>query len=371
MSSAESTGLISNTETSKKSGNCVKRHKVLTSILVVTFVLLVAAAVTIPLVLLPWLDEEESSESEDDDSRISVGKVPTDDDLSYLKKKGLIYDHVVVFGVDGAGGYFSEMDTPSFDKIFGEGSATYKALSQFPTNSAENWCSMLHGVRYQLHHVDNAKAASEDYTDTQYPSFLKVYGENHEGVQMASIVNWGPINKGIVEHNIPGVTTMDAKNYYVGPDNSSAIDDKVADLVIDFIQGNNSEIIFMQFDSVDHAGHSSGYGSDEFKTALAHIDTLIGRIYQAYCDKGWKDNTLFICVSDHGHEPSGGHGSDNPTVRFVTVAVYGSLGNVRKGKPGHVVTQDIASIVMYGLGEKQPDSWEARVPNRMFSSLKK
>ena len=288
-----------------------------------------------------------------------------------MKENGQVYEHVVIFGVDGAGGYFGDMDTPNFDRIFANGSVTYKGMSQYPTVSAQNWGAMIHGVRFQKHKVDNDTASNQNYTDTKYPSFFKVYGERHPNAQMASIVNWAPINKGIVEHDIPGMYTKDAKTYYDGPDSSEAVDEMVTELVVDFVKEMNSEIIFMQFDSVDSAGHEKGYGSEEFKEAIAHIDVCMGKIYQAYCDRGWQDNTLFICVSDHGHEAWGGHGSNNPTVRNVTFAVAGNKGNVIKGTPGHTVTQDIASVVLYALGEKQPESWESKVPKNMFSSLSK
>ena len=307
-------------------------------------------------------------------NRYSQGTVPSDSDLKALKDSGQVYEHVVIFGVDGAGGYFGETDTPNFDKIFKDGSVTYKGMSQFPTISAQNWGSMIHGVRCQKHKITNDLAANQNYSDTKYPSFFKVYGERHPDAEMASIVNWGPINKGIVEHNIPGMYTKDAKVYYPDAKGDEAVDEAVCDLVIDFVKTKKSEIVFMQFDGVDGAGHDGnnmGYGAPEFEAAVKHIDVLMGKIYQAYCDRGWKDNTLFICVSDHGHEckKGGGHGSNNPTVRNVTVAVAGGKGNVIKGEPGTVITQDIASIVLYALGEKQPDSWDSKVPKNMFKGL--
>ena len=37
------------------------------------------------------------------------------------------YRHVVVVGVDGAGGWFKDADTPNFDRIFQNGAVTYRA----------------------------------------------------------------------------------------------------------------------------------------------------------------------------------------------------------------------------------------------------
>ena len=53
------------------------------------------------------------------------------------------YSHVIVIGVDGAGSWVREADTPCFDKIFEKGAVTYNALSSKPTISAECWGSML------------------------------------------------------------------------------------------------------------------------------------------------------------------------------------------------------------------------------------
>ena len=56
------------------------------------------------------------------------------------------YSHVIVIGVDGAGAWFKDADTPNFDRIFAKGAVTYRALSSKPTISAECWGLMLIGV---------------------------------------------------------------------------------------------------------------------------------------------------------------------------------------------------------------------------------
>ena len=93
-------------------------------------------------------------------------------------------------------------------------------------------------------------------------------------------------------------------------------------------------------------------------------------MYDAYVEKGWADDTLFILVSDHGHKlEGGGHGGETIEEKNVTFAVAGDKGNIIKGTMGKFVTQDLAAVVMYGLGVKQPDTWEARVPENLFNTL--
>ena len=104
---------------------------------------------------------------------------------------------------------------------------------------------------------------------------------------------------------------------------------------------------------------------------MNRIDKCINMVYSACVEAGWENNTLFVCIADHGHMKNGGHGNNNKTVREVTFAVAGGKGNIIKGTPGHVVVQDLASVVTYALGLTQPSTWDSKVPYNMFKNLKK
>ena len=308
-------------------------------------------------------------------SRYSRGIVPTDAQIAQLKANGQVYEHVVIFGVDGAGGYFDKMDTPGFDSVFKndklDSSVTYTALSQFPTESGYNWGSMIHGVRNVKHKLDNHNTTNQKYTDTKYPSFFKVYAERHPDSYMVSIVDWANINVGIIE-DLPQVEKI---NPIVVPadtwtESEKLVDTAVCEETINQIKNNDPTIVFTHFDCVDAAGHSYGWGKPEYIDAMKHVDNLIGQIYQACVEQGWENNTLFMCVSDHGHMNNGGHGGNQYIVRNVVFAVAGGKGNIINGTPEYVVTQDVASVVLYALGEKQPSSWESRVPKNIFKGLK-
>lgn len=344
----------------KKIGKSIVDHKIVTVCVAVLICLVVVFSCLGALVF----------------NRFSQGTVPTDSDLQALKTNGQVYEHVVIFGVDGAGGYFDLMETPGFDSVFKgklDASVTYKALSQYPTISAQNWGSMIHGVRSNKHKLTNDITGKEKYTDTKYPSFFKVYAQNHpdEIASMYSVVQWMNINYGIIEDIGPQLVKINiddvlGKNNFSSEQKTQA----VCDEAINIINTANPKILFTHFDCVDSAGHAFGWGKPEYIQAMSVADECIGKIYQACVAKGWENNTLFLCIADHGHETWRGHGSNNPTVRYITFAVAGGKGNIINGTPGHVVTQDMASVVMYALGEKQPDSWESKVPKNMFNTLK-
>ncbi len=303
----------------------------------------------------------------------STGFLPTAEQA----ERATCYKRVVIFGVDGAGDYFNKCDVPNFRRIYESGSVTYTALSQFPTISAQNWTSVLHGVRYQTHRITNEIAAVVPYSKNKYPSLFKVYSLSHPEAKFASVVNWFPINRGIVEVGIKGMKKINAGAVVKGEKTTDRIDETVVSEVKRYISENDPTILFTHFDGPDHAGHAHGYGSKEYEKAVQKADTYLGEIFDAYRKNGWDKDTLFITVSDHGHvipkdeKSGGGHGGWTETERNVTIAVSGGLGDIIPGNMGASSTLDVASIALYALGETQPDSWESRVPENIFNTLKK
>ena len=52
-----------------------------------------------------------------------------------------LYKRVVLIGVDGAGAFFRDTDTPCIDEIFENGAISYNVLTSNPTISAQCWGS--------------------------------------------------------------------------------------------------------------------------------------------------------------------------------------------------------------------------------------
>ena len=328
-------------------------------VLSVFSVLLIAVFITIAA-----LTNAVHSKPEPAPDRASVGILPNAEQLNAAVK----YDRVLIIGVDGAGGYFGEIDTPEFDRVFGNGSVTYSGLAQKPTTSAHNWTAMLHGVTYQTHCVDNTVATVIPWMQSKYPSVFKAYAKNHKKARFLSSTTWSPINYGIIE-NMPSIKKIYPQLTFGNDPTEQELDKHNVDKFIAALDKVDPTIAFIHLDSVDHAGHSYGYGSAEYKDCVLKIDVLVGRLYDAYVEKGWANDTLFILVSDHGHKLEGGHGGESDTEKAVTFAVAGAKGNIIHGSPEHFVTQDVASVVMYALGEAQPESWESRVPRNIFNTL--
>lgn len=258
---------------------------------------------------------------------------------------------VAIIGIDGAGAFFRNTETPNIDRIFKNGAVSYDVLTSIPTVSAECWGSLLHGVTPEVHGLTNSIAGERAYDpESPYPSVFRVIRENDPDCKLASFCNWSPINRGIIEENLDVYKTTGG-------------DAELTDAMCAYVSGNDPKLLFAQLDEVDGAGHSQGYGTEGHLAAITEADGYIGKIWDAYEARGFAGSTLFIVVSDHGGKGRG-HGGDSDEEKYVMIAAAGkgvTKGEIRDGR-----IRDIASITLAALGYKQPESWSSRVPEGFF-----
>jgi len=264
------------------------------------------------------------------------------------------YEHVVVIGVDGAGTFFKNTNTPNIDTIFADGAMTYSARTEDPSMSAENWASMLHGVSAAVHGLDNDIAASKAFTNSAYPSIFKVLREKYPTAKIGSFSHWAPINTGIIEDGI-------------GVDKTHGLSDaQIAAKTVEYVKANNPKFVFVQFDEADEIGHNIGYDIPQQHAKITEIDGYIGQIYKAYEEKGLLDKTLFIVTSDHGGVGRG-HGEKADAETHVMFAASGKT--VRNGGIGSMMIRDTAAIVLDALGCEIPAVYTSKVPENLYSDF--
>lgn len=265
------------------------------------------------------------------------------------------YDRVVILGVDGAGAFFKQADTPNIDEIFKDGATSYDVLTSDPTISAECWGSMLTGVTPDFHRLSNSVVVNTPYnTESKFPTLFRVVHEAEPNATLASFCDWNPINIGIIEDGI-------------GVHKDTAGDAELTEKICSYVAKHDPKVLFVQFDEVDAAGHSNGYGTKNHLAQITTTDTYIGKIYNAYKERGLLDTTLFIVTADHGGTPEGSHGGLSDAEKYV---FYGAVGKtVAKGQIGDMAIRDNAAIVLYALGISQPKTWTARVPSGLFEGV--
>ena len=269
------------------------------------------------------------------------------------------YKHVFIIGIDGAGRFIRDADTPNFDRIFKNGSVDYTARTEVPTDSGPNWGSMLTGVSYFKHLIHNGNSGEVERTsDTAYPTVFAIVRRAMQDAELASFVNWSNINFGIIENDV-GV-----RKERVGDD------EKLTDAICAYFDaGNAPTLFFVQLDSVDAAGHAHGSDSPEYYDALHTADGYLGRIYDAIARNGLLEDSLILVAADHGHKKTGGHGRFSMRESVTTVAAAGRT-VVSGGKMDRLTRdRDVAAIVLYALGIDRPQTMTARIPANLFEGV--
>ncbi len=286
--------------------------------------------------------EEASSETSEESSEETSEETPVE---------RFIYKHVVIIGVDGAGNFHRNCDTPNMENIFASGAYTDYCRASSPSISAQCWGTMLIGVKPYVHKLTNDSISAKAYTNDEYPTIFRYVREAHPDAELGAFCNWYPIYEGIIEKNI-GVTTARGE------------DDVLTPKICDYIKDKKPELLFIQFDSVDHAGHAYGYGKDGYLKALEKVDGYVGEIYGAIEEAGILDDTLVILTADHGgiNTSHGGASEEEMNTYFAAVGktVNGNQSLDVKGR-------DLAAIIACALGVHGNEKWDSFVPQEMFT----
>lgn len=320
------------------------------------------------------------------------------------------YKYVAIIGVDGAGAFFQQADTPNIDAIFADGAVTYTAKTENPSSSGPCWGSLLHGVAPEVHGVDNSNINSAYPYNSAYPSIFRVIREADANVKLASFAQWGEINVGLIENGFgvtkvtvptatPGIHTDEDGNQYYA-DSNGKIDYVYKDsngtvclnyrdilnknMICDYLDEQIPTLLFVQFGGPDYAGEHGGvswaggssnnqfnggwggFGSTPYLQQITITDGYIGEIYAKYEAAGVLEDTLFIVTADHGGV-NYGHGGSSDAEMNIMFAISGktiksdcAFENMR--------IRDTAAIVAEALGVTAPNTWAAKVPEDLFET---
>ena len=215
-------------------------------------------------------------------------------------------NRVLVIGIDGAGGsYLNNANTPVIDSLITNGAVRYNFLNEGalvpnpPSGygaSGVNWSTITTGASAAHHGViDNSFAGSQF---NLYPHFFKYIKDFNSALYTASIVDWDPINTQILANQYANL-----EQQFPGSDTS------VRTAAVNLLNSGNPNAIFLHFDQVDAAGHSSGWGSAPYYTAIQNVDSLIGNIMEAVNRRPGvvtgSENWLTIITADHGGQGTG------------------------------------------------------------------
>ncbi len=274
--------------------------------------------------------------------------------LTFEKTAGKApYESVIIIGIDGAGSYFEKFD--AFKNIFSKNSSViYNATCETPSVSAQNWGSYLHGVSPTLHKCVNGSISCERFPYSQYPSIFKIIREVYPSSSLVSFSEWNSINYGLIEPEA-GVYKSSDKRFC----STVYTTKEIENMTLDYLDNNPSPtLMFVHLESVDESGHSDGYGSEKYLSALEENIEFIGKVNERID----YNKTLLLVVTDHGGIDKN-HGGSTPEEMEITIALKG---HSVSGELGTDTTpKDIAVVVLNALGIEKPSFMEGEMPNSL------
>ena len=253
-----------------------------------------------------------------------------------------INNKVMIIGIDGfRSDAMTQEITPSIYE-FSQRNA-YKNLSHLTeeyTYSGPNWSSILTGVHYNKHNVNDNSFDGSLFNI--FPSFINYIENNVNSINTSSIVNWLPINQKILHKDV---------DYY---SNSQISDSLVFIEALNLLLNNKPikpDVLFLHFDELDAAGHNFGFSPNvaEYRKTLKNIDLYVDSLVSIIDKKRLLDeNWMCILVSDHGGDGYSHGDYKNIKIRETVLIVEHPSQNFKLQHESNMT--DIAPTVLDFMG---------------------
>ncbi|WP_241282411.1 alkaline phosphatase family protein [Chryseobacterium timonianum] len=220
---------------------------------------------------------------------------------------------VLFIGIDGCrADVMMSTNTPNIKNLISQSIYSLDGLCAATTWSGNGWSTMLTGVWHTKHNVQDNNFTSPNYAN--YPDFLTRAESHNPNLKTISLAHWAPVNDKIVQN-------ADVKT-------NLATDLAVKNAAVNALQNDNPDILFVDFDDVDHAGHSYGFSSavPQYISSIQTIDTYIGEIVNAMKNRATYNNEdwLVVVTTDHGATDTS-HGGGNLSERNI-FTIYSNPG---------------------------------------------
>lgn len=212
---------------------------------------------------------------------------------------------VLFIGIDGCrSDVVMAVNTPNIQALLPHAVYSLDAITLAPTWSGNGWSTMLTGVYHNKHNVQDNNFTSPNFSN--YPDFLTRIESYNPNLKTISLAHWTPINNTIIQN-------ADIKTNF-------STDLAVKNAAVQALQNDNPDVLFVDFDDVDHAGHSYGFSSSvsQYVNSIQLTDTYIGEIINAMKSRSTYNNEdwLVVMTTDHGAVDTS-HGGGNLTERDI------------------------------------------------------
>lgn len=236
---------------------------------------------------------------------------------------------VMVIGIDGMrSDVYESANTPNLDLIRSNGIYSPDALNDDITISGPGWSAIVCGVLSDKHLVTGNNFSGNNYDE--YPSIFSYIEDYNADLSTISIVHWSPINTEIIQD---ADVTINVTS-----------DLAVSNEAILALTTMDPDLLFLHFDDIDGAGHSTGFSesSSVYTSTIEATDNHIGFVMDAlqnrpnYLDEDW----IILVTSDHGGLGTSHGGNSIEEKNVVFMASGNSIANTIITKTVETITID-------------------------------
>jgi len=247
-----------------------------------------------------------------------------------------IIEHVIIISEDGLRpDVLSEKHTPRHMQLLREGTRANEARTIPESDTLPSHAAMLSGFGAADHGL-SWNSYKKDRGFSQVPTIFSV--ATAHGLSTAMIVG-KPKLRHIAIPNTVG--HFERPSYLCGG---------VAKRAAAYFTASKPELMFVHFSDPDEYGHSHGWMSESYLTAVGNSDRCLSTLLDAIDRSDAAATTLVIVTADHGGHARHHSGSPHALDLEIPWIIRGP-GIVEGGLiPGTVNTVDTAATVLAALG---------------------
>jgi predicted AlkP superfamily pyrophosphatase or phosphodiesterase len=242
----------------------------------------------------------------------------------------------------------SAVDCPHIDALCARGAWTLQATSLIPSITLPCITSILHSLPPQDHSV-----LTNDWVELAHPVLGLIDLAHEAGLFTASFYNWEPLR----DLSQPGSLSL---SIFRANSHDPEGDQILAEEAARLIRIEEDSFSFVYFGTVDAAGHTYGWMSDEYLAQVTRVDRALGTLLSAL-----PADTTVLVQADHGGHGFV-HGTEAPEDMLIPWIIAGP--NIRRGYEiqGPVSLLDTAPTLARALGIAPHPEWEGRPVEEIY-----
>ena len=263
-------------------------------------------------------------------------------------------DHVLMISIDGLRpDAIDRFDAYTLQRLAREGAHSYEAQTILPSKTLPSHTSMLTGVTPQVHGITWNGDRTLWTGRIGIPTVFQV--ARQAGQKTAAFFSKAKF------HHLESPGSLDHVESPAGWWGTWNAGHTVAQ-VIDDLEKEDWNLVFVHLGDPDYAGHASGWMSEPYGEAVRKADAAVYRILQE-ADRVWgSGNYTVLLTADHGGDENG-HGLDTPEHRTIPWIAWGKGVTSGETIADEIETTDTAATALWLLGVPVPQGWHG-VPVR-------